>query len=586
MRHLLCCLTLGLLWPASFALGQQNRDDLVMKAMRDELARSMVQLQLPNLGKPYFISYQVSDNSVAKISASLGQLTDEDVARDRKLKVQVRVGDFAVDNTNFMNLGAIGSGMANCGCHTTLPVDDDYDQIRRQIWLETDAAYKQSAAELAAKRSALEHRQHGQELADFTSQSPVTVDVKPRNIKVEVPRLEQLARRLSGAFHDSPEITSSGVDIYVMNQLVRFADSEGAVITREERVTVLEVRANTQASDGQPLADSFRVYAETPGELAEDELLGSTQKFIAGLKSLRTARTIEAYNGPVLFEGDAAAEVVGQVFAPAIIALRIPVSSQPEYEAQFRQVLSQFGASLADRVGSRVMPDGFELTNDPTVDHIGDTKLLGSYSIDDEAVPSREVKIVENGRLTKLLATRTPTPQTKASTGSDRGTGGAPGNLFLRSRDAVTNDELHKELFRVAQQRGYDYGIVVRRLGAGTLSSLMRLAPMFGHSESGGIAVYKVFADGREEMVRADIDPVPVTAFKEILGAGNNPIVHHSAFMSFTGPLVAARNGGTTAVVSYVVPSLLFEELSLKQPAEAAPKLPVVPSPLTLVRNR
>jgi hypothetical protein len=274
------------------------------------------------------------------------------------------------------------------------------------------------------------------------------------------------------------------------------------------------------------------------------------------------------------------------VFAPAIAGLRIPISTQPEFEAQFRQALSQFGASLADRVGSRVMPNGFDLINDPTVDHVGDAKLLGSYSVDDEAVPSRQVKIIENGRLTNLLGTRTPTPQTKASTGSSRGLGGAPGNLFLTSRDAVSNEELRKELLKAAQERGYNYGIVVRRLGAASLNSLARLSPFLGGSQGGAIAVYKLFMDGHEEMVRAEMDVVPLTAFKDLLGAGNTPVVYHSSVMPFGGSLFAARMGGTRALVSLVVPSLLFDELSLKPPAEAAPKPPVVPSPLALAARR
>ncbi len=33
-------------------------------------------------------------------------------------------------------------------------------------------------------------------------------------------------------------------------------------------------------------------------------------------------------------------------------------------------------------------------------------------------------------------------------------------------------------------------------------------------------------------------------------------------------------------VVSYVVPSLLFDEVSMKEPVSAAPKPPLLPSPL------
>ncbi len=573
---LLCSLVL--------AAGQENpqKEDVVMKAMRDELSRSMSQLRLAELDKPYFIAYRIDDRSSTKVSATLGQLTDEDSGRERKLAVQVRVGDFSLDNTDFLNVGSGNFGGGNCGCHTTLTLDDDYDQIRREIWLETNAEYKQSVANLAAKRTVLEKRAGGQSLPDFTPQAPATVNEKPMEARVELPALEKLARELSDAFRGSPEIANSGVDIYVMNEFSRFVNSEGASVTRNQPIVILDVRASAQTADGQGLWDGFRVYARTAGELHRDELLARTRGLVTRVKQLRTAKALEPYNGPVLFEGEAAAEVVGQVFAPAIVTWRFPVSDQPQYEAQFQQALSQFGGTLADRVGGRVMPDGFDLVNDPKAERFADRELLGAYPIDSEAVLSREVKIVDNGRLVNLLATRTPTLQTKASTGSDRGMGAAPGNLFLKPRNGMSTEQLRAELLRVAQQRGYGYGIVVRQVGAGGVSALMRMAYGANRTDlGGGVAVYKLFADGHEEMVRADIAPVSLTAFKEILAAGNSPTVHHSAFVPFVGGWLARDREPGLVVVSYVVPPLLFDEVTLKQPTGVGLKPPVLPSPMS-----
>ena len=46
--------------------------DPVTRAMRDELARSMAQLQLENLEKPYFISYHVQDVRSEGVGAQFG----------------------------------------------------------------------------------------------------------------------------------------------------------------------------------------------------------------------------------------------------------------------------------------------------------------------------------------------------------------------------------------------------------------------------------------------------------------------------------------------------------------------------------
>jgi hypothetical protein len=83
-------------------------DDPVVRAMRDELARSMKKLQLENLGKPYFVAYRVLDSSYCIVSATFGALIGSgsceppsSTSLGRSVTVEVRVGDYARDNTNF-----------------------------------------------------------------------------------------------------------------------------------------------------------------------------------------------------------------------------------------------------------------------------------------------------------------------------------------------------------------------------------------------------------------------------------------------------------------------------------------------------
>ena len=159
--------------------------------------------------------------------------------------------------------------------------------------------------------------------------------------------------------------------------------------------------------------------------------------------------------------------------------------------------------------------------------------------------------------------------------------GAAPGNLFLTAKYKASKDQLRKELLRAAEQRGYNYGIVVRHVNAGGLSALMRMAYSAGGADVGsGTAAYKVFADGHEEMVRADIAPVTLAAFKDIVAVGDTASVYHGAFIPFAESLLSRGRNARLIVVSYIVPSLLFEEVLLKEPTGVAPKLPILPSPL------
>ncbi len=560
-------LSLGL---AVAAFGQQ---DVVVKAMRDELARSMAGLHMENLDKPYFISYRVDDADAGVVSATMGQLTASNFGRSRLLAVQVRVGGYQLDNTDFSS-GHPGP------TPRALPLDDDYDQIRREIWLATDAEYKLASATLAAKRSVLERRKAAPALADFTKQDPVTVNEPAPALKVDVPALEQLARDVSAVFRDSPEILGSDAQITLATVTTRLVNSEGAVSTGVRTVVDLHVAARTQAPDGAALVDSFHVYGHSLDVFRRDDLLARTRALLARLKALRAAPVLDRYNGPVLFEDEAAAQAFAQVFAPAVSAVRIPMTEDPQVESQIQQVLEQFSVSLADRMGGRVLPESFDVTDNPLLSDFAGLTLVGRHAVDSESVPAREVKLVEGGMLKALLATRTPTAQTEASTGSAYTPGmAAPSNFFVTAHKSRTAAELRQELLRMAKQRSLGYGIVVRHVGDVGLNALMRMAMGRMSGDTGGtIAAYKVFADGHEELVRAQITPVPVSAFKDIVAAGDKPGVYNIGSLLFMGSLTGGAPG--MAWSSFVVPPLLFEEVSLKAPSGPSPTAPVVPSPL------
>ena len=139
-----------------------------MKAMHDELDRSMKQLQLENLEKPYFISYRVVDSDSTNVSASFGALDSSGQGHSRRLTVEVRVGSYQLDNTNFFSFNFNQSAMVQVFNGTAeLLLDDDYKELRRQIWLVTDATYK-SAVEDLKKRAALENKTDTDNTPDFT----------------------------------------------------------------------------------------------------------------------------------------------------------------------------------------------------------------------------------------------------------------------------------------------------------------------------------------------------------------------------------------------------------------------------------
>ena len=74
--------------------------------------------------------------------------------------------------------------------------------------------------------------------------------------------------------------------------------------------------------------------------------------------------------------------------------------------------------------------------------------------------------------------------------------------------------------------------------------------------------------------------------FKEIVAASRDRIVYSAPFSApspspFSGMMSFDPFGETDhTIVSFVMPSLLFEELTIKKPAGDFPKPPISPNPL------
>ena len=268
-------------------LAQGN--DVVIKAMKDEMARSIGKLRLSELDKPYFIVYRVADTKDFTISATLGALTQSQTNKGRKLTVDVKVGDYALDNTNFVNTKEIGMRMASLGSNfSTVTLDDDYLQVRRALWRSTDREYKDAAEKLAAKRSVLQNRQGTKMLPDFEKASPVE-SLEPRTeMKIDVAALEALVRKASAQFKADPNVLNSAVGIVIRQQYVRYLNSEGTLMTFNEPMVTFAASASTQAKDGTPLSDTMMRFASSVDDLDEAKLMKEVKTLADRLSGLRT----------------------------------------------------------------------------------------------------------------------------------------------------------------------------------------------------------------------------------------------------------------------------------------------------------
>jgi predicted Zn-dependent protease len=573
-----------------FSLNTFAADDAPMRAMKDELARSMAQIQLLKMDRPYFLAYRMDDLNQLDISAMLGSLTQHQPTRMRFIGVEVRVGDYALDNSNYFSARSFAGGMQGMlSSIRQASTDDDYQQLRRSFWLATDAEYKRALEDLSAKRAALAAQNHTGGVPDFTK-APVNTQLQPL-VAIAVPQqdLEVLARDLSAVFRTMPGVYGSSVAIQYRDHFTRYINSDGSVFTRSQPMLKIQINAQTQAPDGTPVSDSLEFYGHTLADLpAKADLLARTRAMGDRILKLRAAPSEDHYNGPVLFEGEAAPEILMQQFADGLVATRTPVSDDARFEMFFNQLMSQMGGnSFADKIGGRVLPDFLSLSDNPLLASYHGALLLGASRIDDDAVATRETKLVDHGLLKTLLATRVPTKAVPQSTGSRRGWGPAPSNLIVATDKATTEADLRADLLRRVKERGLGYGIVVRHVGGGgSASFIQRAAQMAQQGGQAGTSlaeVYRLYPDGHEEPVKGvEISDMNAAQFRDIVAAGDTPAVYTDEFIPRVGALFSLGTSASTdqPVVSCVAPDLLFEELSLTGSQGPFPNPPIGPSPL------
>src|SRR5581483_5383769 len=101
-----------------------------------------------------FIEYALDDGDGLTASATLGGLVTVRHDRFRLPEIQVRVGSYRFDNTNYL-----GSGL-HYGTRYDIdrfPLENSLPVLRRYLWLATDGAYKSAVEAISRKRAALKN---------------------------------------------------------------------------------------------------------------------------------------------------------------------------------------------------------------------------------------------------------------------------------------------------------------------------------------------------------------------------------------------------------------------------------------------
>jgi predicted Zn-dependent protease len=245
-------------------------------------------------------------------------------------------------------------------------------------------------------------------------------------------------------------------------------------------------------------------------------------------------------------------------------------------------------SELEGRIGSKILPAWINITDDGKRAKNGNQPLVGTYEFDMDGVPPKPVKVAEGGVLKSYLLTRQPVPGFNASTGHARLPGpfgartAAISNLFVDATESVPATELKNQLIAMIKQRNKPYGLLVRKLDYPSSANPEDLRSLFSQASSKPLTpptlVYRVYPDGREELVRGlRFRGVSSRTLRDIVAASKETAQFDFLNNAAVFALMAA--GGFLAPTSVVSPGVLFEDMELERPQEAFQRGPIVPPP-------
>lgn len=557
-----------LLITAPFALAQgttPESEDVILGALKQELDRSMDKLKLDEFEPPYFISYLLKEDRVFGVYGRFGAILNRSDSTQRKLYVEVRVGDYQFDNSGkggFEFDFSPHNSMPDLYAYIQAPIDDDPVALRNQLWLLTDAKFKQALAAFQTKKGSQVYAVVEEDAPpDFSREEAYDFKAQKLDYTVDREFWDDLVREETAFLRDTPHLLGSTVQVNFDEERKYLLNSEGTAVFNDELYFSLVAYAETRAPDGMLLTDAYTYYSRSPKAIPDR---GTIHQGIArmteNLLALRQAEVIDPYTGPAILDPS-----VAGVFFHEAIGHRLEGERQKNPEE---------GQTFAGKTGQKILPDFISIIDDPTQAMWGDVFLNGHYRYDDEGVPARRVVLVENGILKNYLLSRSPIKGFSHSNGHGRNGSfedpmGRMGNLILKSDKEISQESLLKKLRQEVRRQNKPYGLLIKKASGGETQTGSHNFQAFRNQPT---LIYKVDTKtGKQTLVRgAEIVGTPLVSINKILATGDD----YQVFNGFCG----AESGFIP--VSSVAPSLLVSEIELQKVGDRSAKPPILEPPL------
>ncbi len=527
--------------------------------MRTELRRSMRSLRLPSHPRPFFLSYLLHVLEGLNVWGRYGAIYHSDPFRESDIYAEVRVGSYRFDQSID---GGLSADLSDRESFNWLegPIELTPRALRYSLWRLTQLKYEEALQDYYDKKKVLVEQHLAHKGADFARAKPIVQNQDVQPVRFPRKRWEDFIRETSDIFRRHRRLLDPFVRIRGVNQVRIFANSEGSRFVSQEVYYEVMVKAWFLTNDGVYLSSARFFHGRAARELpSKAQVEEAIDYLVRELHTLAAAKPFDPYAGPALLSGLASGLIFHEAIGHRLEGERMTARSE--------------GRTFASKIGQRILPEGLDIWDDPTLATFNGQSLFGHYDIDDEGTPGEPVQLVEDGVLRSFLLSRASVPGFRRSNGHGRHERfqdpmARMANLLVKSSDSHTWDQLKCMLMDEVRRRDLPYGIIVKGVAGGeTRTDRYDFQAFKGMPTE----VWSVNPkNGHETRVR-DVSFIgtPLAATQGILGFGKDYEVDNSYCFAESG----------SVPVSTIAPAMLVDELELQRSNARLFRRPVLPFP-------
>ena len=531
----------------------------VLSSLKAELDRSLQTLKSQPI-PPYFLSYEVTDDQTVQMTASFGEITSSVASHNRQLDIDLRVGDRHLDNTHRVGAGFPEFNFFDRFGFIQVPLEDNPEALRSIIWHNTDKKYKAAVEQYTKIKTAVQVAVAPEDKSDdFAVEPAANYLQEPLHLSLDPKVWEEKIRQYTAPFAQYGNLYEAQASFTADIETRWYVNSDGSVIQVSQPMYRLMISAISKADDGMELPRYQSYSAFSVENLPDDSaVLKDVDGMIHDLQALRNAPIVDPYTGPAILSGRASGVFYHEIFGHRVEG--------------HRQKSEEEGQTFKKKVGQPVLPPNFSVYADPTLRRLGNSDLVGAYAFDNEGVKARRVVVVDHGTLKNFLMSRSPIEGFPESNGHGRRQQGFPAvarqsNLIVEVSNPVSHDELKKMLIAEIKKQNKPFGLFFDDVEGGftltgrTIPNAFNVLP---------IMVYRVFPDGREELVRGvDLIGTPLTTFSKMV-TGDDQVT------TFNG-VCGAESGWVP--VSASSPAVLVSQIEVQKKQKSQERTPLLPPP-------